>query len=439
MKVEITGYPEEREQQIPQEMVSGRQKIELTSYPEKESWPAYIGRNVAGHAATFAKSAIDLPSNIARVAGTINNAGVAASNKLGSYIGLPAEEGGNVPVEKIPNISDYTIKPLEKALGVGKYLAPKTKVEEKLHDITSDIASLMTPLPGLGAAYKAGKAALVAGSGGFSKWLSQKIGASEGTSEVIKMGTMLGTSLLGKSGLKDYRSKLYDNAEAALPKAGEEILHGSPLIDATKIEKLLPSLEKNFSRGEMTPSKQFLKARIDAIKSKIKEGKIDVREAWELKRNINEHIADLTKPYGVEKKLPVLAHGLSEVLHDYGKINKNFGREFFKAEDVTKGMIKATPTNAFLQKHVNKDKIGKITGGMLLGYITPPAAIGLTGASLGTRETAKIFERFKNSSTIRKYYANVISNAARRNVGGMNKAAKQLDDYISEDFPENRP
>lgn len=400
--------------------------IKILSTPNPESSLQSALRIGTGLASKALKTAVDIPTNVAKTVGGLGNLSIAGVNKLTSSLGLPEQE--YLETENIPKLSSYIVKPLEKGLLPERYTKPRGEIEKKAHEFVSDVTSLMIPL---GTSMKLGKAAAVAGAGGLSKWASQRIGAGEGTQEGVKLGTMLATSLLGPSNIKNYMKDSYKLAEEALPQEGA-------FVAAHNLEKNIASLEKTFSHGEMTPSKAFMRDRINAIKGKIKDDKINIKDVWELKRNINEHIHELSKPYGVEKQLPVLTRSLNEILGEYGSQNTSFGKAFHTAEDVFKGINKASSVNAFLQKHVSADKIGKITAGMLLGYISPQTTASLVGSSLAVREGVKIFERFKNSPEIQKYYAKIVSSAAHKNLATMNKYVKEMDNYITDRYPENR-
>lgn len=438
MQVKITGYPQglygaEQEQPVAIEPTPQGQ-VKITGYPQPESFGAKVGRNILGAAESGLSTAIDLPSNIARTAAGLGNIAVSGLNKVTSKLGLPKAE--RYPTESIPLPSEYTIKPLAKALGAEEYLKPQTPNEESLHGYASDIASLMTPLGPIAKGFKLGKAALTAGAGALAKWGSKKAGASEGLSELIKTGTMVGASLIGKSGLENFERGKYNTAESALPNSA--LASKKSKLSMDKIEPVLKSFDKPLKLGKMTPSKLKVKEAIDAIRSKVNNGKIDVREVWELKKNLGEEYYATKKPYGLEKKIPEIIKSLNETLFDYGKTNKAFMKPFLEAESIHAGRLNMEPTVKFLQNHVNEDKIGKITGGMLLGYLSPQAAAGITAGSLGTRGAATVLNRFKNSNVIKKYYANVVRAAAQRNVKQLDKTVTQLDHYISKEFPENR-
>lgn len=400
--------------------------LKIVSMPQPESSLQSALRIGTGLASTALKTAVDIPTNVAKTIGGLGNITIAGANKLMNRLGLAEQE--YLETELIPKISKYTIKPLEKALLPENYTKPRGPGEKKAHEFVSDITALMTPL---GASMKLGKAATVAGIGGLSKWAAQEIGLPKPAQEGIKLGSMLATSILGPSGIKDFMKNNYTVAEEALPQKGA-------FVAAHELEKNIKPLEKTFSHGDMTPSKLFMRDRIKSIKGKIKDNKINIKDVWELKRNINEHINELTKPYGVEKQLPILSHALNKTLSEYGSHNKAFGKAFNTAEDIFKGITKASPVNSFLQKHVNADKIGKITAGMLLGYISPQTTGSLIGSSLAIREGVKTFERFKNSPEIRKYYAKIVNSAAKKNLPAMNKYVKEMDNYITDRYPENR-
>ena len=427
MKVRLTSLPESTVQQP--------MKVQLTSVPEtnygteEEGWPSYIARNVARTGVNVASTAANLPTNILGALGTVGNLVGSGLNKLRDIGGTTEERIGRIPTEKIPNISEYTVEPLAKALLPEGYTQPQTPKEERWDELTSDITSLMLPIKGLTTGMKLGRAAGIAGAGGLAKWAAHEAGAGEGTQTGVKLGTMLGMSLLGPTRMKDYMTKQYELAESAIPKSAN--------VPSDQIEKSFEGIEKVLSKGSMTPSKKFMADRINEVRSKIKDGKIPVDEAWEFKRNMNEYMSDITSPYGIQKKLPTITKGLNETLQKYGHENKAFGKAFNEAEDFYRGMNNLTPAAKFLKKHVNNEKIGKVTAGMLMGYLPPAVGAKLIGAGLAAKQSSAMFSMVKNSPAIRRYYGNLMQAALRENVPQFTKNLKQLDTQISKEDPAN--
>jgi hypothetical protein len=147
---------------------------------------------------------------------------------------------------------------------------------------------------------------------------------------------------------------------------------------------------------------------------------------------MNEYLADLTTPHGVEKKLPSLIKGLNDSLYKYGKENKKFGKAFTEAEDIYRGIANVGPTTEFLQKATGIAAVGALTSAVLIGKIDPIKAAKIYGVGVAAREASIIFDMFKNSSSIRNYYARAVASAAKKNLAATVKDIKKLDEAINE-------
>ena len=312
----------------------------------------------------------------------------------------------------------------------GEALQPKTPGEEKWDEFISDVTGLLLPIPGATKLSKL-KAAGIAGAGQFSKWLASEAGGSEKTQAGVKLGTMLAGTLLGPTGLKDYRRKLYDSAEEAIPK--------NALISIDKLQPSLNKVTNVLKQGAMTPNKKGINGITRALQNKIKDGKLPVSEVWEFKRNLNEIFSDPSKLQGVEKLAPLLTRGLNDVLTEYGKENRFFLKALREADDITRGMNKASIVNKALQKHVSDKNIGYITGGVLLGHVPVAKGAKAIGAGLGVKNAVKGLEALKNSSAIRGYYSKLVGAALSRNTSQITRNLRSLDKAVTDEYPENKP
>lgn len=429
-------------------------RFEVISEPTApESGLGQLARHGAATAATIGETVGNLPSNIV---GALKGAGNLATSAVDYLVPQQAKNIlnlGKEPLEplsktlqrfpQMPEIPQFGTKAKElvsKALPEG-YLEPQSESGKKYHEFVSDVTSLMLPL---GPAMKLGRAAAVAGSGALAKWAAQNVGAGELGQTGAKMGAMLASSLIGPTGLRNYMTNLYNEADALVPETAT--------ISTQKIEPVLSEINKILSEGGTTRSKNFVSNKVAEIESKIAEratdiaskiteGKMPVRDALEFKRNVHEWIDELGgmgKLKGIEKKLPKLGYALKESIKDYGaKDNTPFIKLWSEAEDIFQGMQPTLGVNKFLQKHVNKENIGKITGGVLLGYIPPATGSKLIGTGLGVREGVKFYDMMKRSPAIRNHYGRVIKAAAKENSKALAKEVAALDKQISKEFPEN--
>lgn len=400
----------------------------------RESQETTLGsllRHGAGTAATIGETLGNLPSGIAHGALGLARLGESASTALTKKLGVENlfDPGQKLPQSlPIPQFGTLAKEAVGKNLPSG-YLEPQSEEAKKYQEFVSDVTSLITPLGALGGGLKIGKAAAVAGAGGLAKWAAQEIGAGPLGQTGAKLGTMVAATLLGPSQLKDRMSNLY--------KAADELVPENARVSSRNIEPALEKINEILKKGEITPSKKFMADRVASVSSKIKDGHIPVDEVLELKRNFNEYFGDLATPKGVQKYLPSLTNSFKKTLDEYGHKNKKFYQTWKEAEDIFQGMQPSLKVNTFLQKHVNPANIGKLTGGILLGYISPGVGAKLIGSGVATREGVKLFDMLKKSSSIRKFYGNVVASAAQKNTPQLLKNVGRLDKEITKEFPEN--
>jgi hypothetical protein len=407
--------------------------------PQPESPIGSALRYGAQTAASVGETLGNLPHDISHGVLGLARLGESASTGLQKALGVEKllDTGTSLPTSlPIPKFGSLAKEAVGKVLPKD-YLEPQAGGEKKWSEFVSDITSLLTPVPGVGKLSKA-KAIGVAGSGQLAKWAAEEIGAGEGAQAGLKAGAMLASSMLGPTGLKQYRKKLYDAAEDAITPSTykSELFAPSTMVSANKLQPIVDDLGKKLKKGYLTPNKKELNKSIHSLKNKIKNNEISVDEVWEFKRNINEVFGDPQKLEGAEKLVGALQKGLNETLTEYGKKNKPFLKAFREAEDITRGMKKASPVNKFLQKHVSPANIGKVTGGVLLGYVPPSTAIKGVGTAVTAREAVKGFEAIKNSPAIRKYYSSVIADAVAKNAPQLAKDVAKLDRAITDMYPD---
>jgi len=388
-----------------------------------ESAPQALLRNIARTGARGVEAAVGLPGDIGK--GLLGLANLGIEKATGKPSPLPQE----IPLlPTSESLKTSLTKPLEERFLPKGYLQPQGEKEELADTITSDLASLLIPVPGAGKIpFKRSLAA--AGLGNLAPYLAKQIGYGEEAQTGIKMGTMLATTMLGPTKLKNYMSNLYNKAESLIPQGAT--------VSAAKIEPTLDRLRKVVSKGDLTPSKQFLKDRVESVERLIKDGNISVEDAWSLKKDLNEWFSGQS-PKGAEKLASPLIYDINSTLELYGKKNPEFIKSLRSADDVYRGINKAGYINKFLQENINRKNIGYATASMLLGghpiQTTGKAILG----GIALRGLVQGSAALKNSAEIRKYYARIISAAARKNAPLMGKYVEKLDSALSKVVPESK-
>jgi hypothetical protein len=391
--------------------------------------PSGILRNVARTGARVAESLAGLPGDV--LSGTFGVGNYLTGGRIPTYESVQ-EKAGSFPT--LPTSSQLR-ETVTKGF-TGEALEPQTEGEALYDTIVSDIATLGAPVKGK-IPFKS--AIIKSLSGNAASWLTKEVGGSEGAQTGAKLGTMVLAGLAGgRRTLAKRMANSYGRAETLIKEATGQ---ADNLARETK-----PILD-TVSKGVLTPSKALVKEHVEAIQKSINNGKIGLTDALELKRDINEvlyrtaHVPKRARPL-----LRQMSGNLNKVLADYGKINPEFAKYFYEAEDIYKGLNKGSIVNKFLQKHVNiegslKNPLSKIIllgSGYKLGGI--PGAIGSMASAASTREAVKGLEFIFNSSTARKYYADIVKSSLARDVAAAKKAAinlnKAADNYQKKNEPE---
>ena len=389
----------------------------------EEQLPSTALRNVTRGGVKALTSAATLPldvaSGLASVEGGIENSlGKAMSN-----LGLGSIAGEQLPPMSLPSWFptssgiEQTIKsPIQKMLPPG-YLEPQGPKEQKFDSFVSDVVSLATPMGPL-KSLPLGRSMIASGLGQFAKWLAEEKGIGEAGQEGVKLGTMVLASTMGIGGLKEHMKNLYAKAEASIPEGAT--------VNVRQLDPVFTKVRKVIQKGAETESKEFMNKHINALESKIINGKIPVDEAWQFKRDFNEIIGGKKKLTGVAKYLPEINHELKKSLEAYGKTNKAFGTAFSAGDDI----YKASAISRFLEKAINPTTLSAETVGLLMkGHGVIGTAMKVGGTAL-IPQAVKGFEILKNSPAARHYYGNVISQAAKKNIPATLKAVGGLDKAV---------
>jgi hypothetical protein len=196
--------------------------IPTTSNPVLEA-AKYVGRHPARTLARAGEAAVGLPGDLANMA-------LSGVNLLQKPITGQNSEIIETIQQKNPftsqKIRENITQPLEKNVLPEGYLTPQGKYEELADSFVSDLASILMPVGGAaGLAAKGGKlgkgavksAIAVSGLGNVAGFLTKNITGSEKLGDAVKIGTMLGTSLIGIPGMKDMASKGYQSVESMTP------------------------------------------------------------------------------------------------------------------------------------------------------------------------------------------------------------------------------
>jgi hypothetical protein len=407
---------------------------EVTAPPEGSFWGNSLrntARTTARGVETLAGLGKDIPQgllNMGNYAQDKIQQGIESIPVIGKTLGsLTGESRLPKEIPFIPGSADikkYVTEPMGKYLPKG-YLEPQGKYEKLGDEYFSDLVSLFAPG---GMTKKA--AAITSGVGNLSKFAAKEMNFGEGVQSGVKTGSMLLTSLLGIPGVKAFMKDNYEVAEALLPEGLE--------LSMKPAQKTIGLLKKEISRGGSTGSKDYMLDKINQIESKTLNGKMKTEDVWGFKKDASEWMSELKDPKRFKKLVPNLQHDFNQILEEAGQSNPEFLRALRVGDNIYKGLVTASPLSEALQKYVSPEKVGMITGAVLLGTGSPLKAVKTLGAGIAMKNVVKGIEALKNSSEIRKYYLGALAAAAKKNGPAVTRMVSKMDEKMSQINPENK-
>lgn len=388
-----------------------------TQIEQKVSQPSTlqeVGRHAGRTGARITESILGIPGDIA-------SAGLGAANYLtGGRI--PGVEGAQQYIPSSTNLRKVT------QTLTGEKLEPQSETEKFADDLASDFATFAIPVKGK---IPLKSAALKSLFGNVASFLTKSIGLGTAAQGAAKIGTVLAYNLAGgRKALQNTMKESYKSAED---------LAGNAKEGARELSKDINTITKDITKGIKTPGKTFVADHLRGLTDSISNGKIKVKDAWDIKKEVNELLRDAETPQTSKKYLGRLADSLNKVLGSYGKTNTKFGEAFHKAEDIYRGLNQASDINKNIQKVVSKESIkNPVVKGLLMGTaFKSPGTLPLAAAGLGTavfvKNIVRATELLKNSPEARKYYTNIIKAAARENSSLIERNAKKLDKLAIEE------
>lgn len=325
------------------------------------------------------------------------------------------------------------------------YTKPQTEFEKTADEFVSDTAAMA--LPGSGK-YNFIRNIGIPLVGSLVKEGLKYNNAEEKTQAYSKMGSMVALDLISRrsGGIKKHISDLWEKAEKVTPKGVS--------VNASGLEKSLDKLEKSLTAGGKQPSTMKSLEKIGEIRNEIKNGKIPLDRLIPFRKSINAVIDEMGGfSYEVPFKYrPQAKFNLNQVksnvintVNEYAeKFNPELGKAWKNANEASAAYSQSNKIANFIQKkipYVPKSEAvlklfsyAPLAGAASLAKMSVPGAAA-AGLATSGYQTFKILNRMKNSKVLRKYYSNVLKNAAAGNVPQTTKNLKALDEnsYLFED------
>lgn len=219
----------------------------------------------------------------------------------------------------------------------GGYLKPETELQKGVAEYSQDVGSI-AGLPGAGG-LKAG--VKLATAGNAAKKAAELFGAGENVANFAKVAGMVGAGLFKPGIARSLKGKSYKDVD--------KIARSGVNVVATDIAKKSKDLIKEASIGSAGWKRELIKDAEGAL-SKIKSGKIDLKEAWEFSKDLGESLfkgSDGPKKYAVGKDF---LDSFKSALNNYGETNKAFGSAYQNANTLH-SIEKGLP---FIDKAISK-------------------------------------------------------------------------------------
>lgn len=423
--------------------------FEIVSGGTQSKAPSNILRNVARTGARAIEEAVGLPRSLAEFGASLANlawSGAEPVTKSGKKYSALAQ-----PISILPSaqtVRDYVTQPLaELVTGSTKYLKPQTATEESIDEI------VQTAVPFFFGSFKSlpaniAKGLGIASAGQLGKWGAKELGAGELGQELAKVGTMIGTSLIGIPTARKFAGTLYDQAERGIP---ESLLVTAKPIER-EIKKARTFLKRGFGKsgvrniGLTADSKEFVENAIQKIKTKIKPaGTIELKELPNLKKDYNELFKAGRVP---DRAKPIMRDIFSSFKESYKDAPKsvdqalqalNLADDIYRSSNVTQNIKDFVKNNKTLRRIAGYGTAGAVIKsgpGAIIRALSDPKAIisgGALGLGYGALKTADIIGHIIKSPGMRHYYSQVISSLLQEKALGALKAAEKLANLIKKE------
>lgn len=424
---EFTSFPEEFQQEEQDfEPIAQQEGFQEEEQPQ-EQFPfegendldREIERNIARGTSRIAETALGLPGDLYSFA---------------KYL-FGADPETNLPTSS-------SLKNLSEKASLG-YTKAQNEAEEKSDEVLQDVASFMIPGSNTYNMVRNIGIPIVAN---LAKE-GVKYAGGEKLGDAAKIGTMIVLDLIAhrQGGAKKYAGDLFGESEKLIPEGAE--------LSSPRFQKVMSNLEKTLESGGSKPSTEKALTKVNELKNKMKDGKIEVKELIDFRKSINEIKDslggfDINVPIKIKKKmianLDLVKKEVIGALDEYGskfnpefrKLNKSANEAWAAIEGSEKmgNFILKTTKNAFKSPYTS---VALGLGGYGAHKVGLAATIGkgaVVGAPVayGLYETYKVFHQIAKSKDMAKYYGNILKGAASGNASQVSKNAKLLDEEFVE-------
>lgn len=312
-----------------------------------------------------------------------------------------------------------------------EFFPTQDKLSEKLLERTGRVATSL-----IGGGKGVASRAIRGGLSVLGGQIAEALGGSKETQQLVETGALLSPTVL--KGTQKFVSGLYGQADK-LAKGGS--------VSAKNLASQVRQFIKELEQGGTANSKMPTLKKLKEILSKIKNGKIDVKELTEFKKTINEARAGSYTDPGLDKVGKKLAQRnlnraskiIDNSLGEYGKSNPEWNKVYGEANEAHGAIQNSKKVSRWISRIFKQHPhaSGAAIAGSIIGHIfNPKAAVGVL-AGAGALKSGELISRIIKSKVLRKYYADAIKQAVKENTSGFLNAMKKLSDNFSKEKEED--
>lgn len=411
-----------------------RVKFEEKGAPSAESYLGKAARVGLGALASGVSGLAGVPRNLVDAANSLINLtrpemSDEVRQNLKEHPELESFATGNIIPTSLTPSGSQVKETIGKVLPE-EYLKPQGDTEESIQEFASDVGSLLFPL---GGTTKFGKVAKLAGVPNLAKFLTKKLGGSEGLQEGVKLGTTLLSAFGMQDSLKERAKQMYDKIE--------EIVPDSATISTKPLREAMHKVAKFSSRGNINVgSKKAINEVLNAVDEISSGNRIGIKDLISFKQDMNESLTKAFKDYPrAAKYLSEITQGINDVLKSNPEIPANVSKLLTDADNIWVGLNAGNKAAGFIKKY--SDKLSKYSA--LTGLFSPITAIkgiatGAAGALTSPLSSGLIgfTKNMANNPTVRNEYAKMVSAALKDSGPLFLKHAEKLNNALEKEQPK---
>lgn len=327
------------------------------------------------------------------------------------------------------SVTPQTLRDLEKKY-FDAYYEPRNENEKLVREISDDVGAFLAPIPGAGAMTPI-RAIGTAIGGQAAKQVAKQFTDNETTQDVTKLGGNFLVDLISRriSGntASRYIDDLYNTERVVVPQG--------TMTTASRLEHEVNNVLHDVQLSNIRPASAALVERTaQQVASDIQNGQIGVHQLLLQKRRLNEIRGDPALHTHERPLLNRLSRAVENEIEHYGQsinADNRFLPAHVAANEAHGAMAQSRAVTNFIARrlpHTGSHLLLTLFGEVATGHAAAiPATLGAAAGLGGVVKTGELLYRVMASPTLRQYYLDVLSNAARENAVGVSKAIHKLD------------